>query len=134
MIGCLESVGGCAFPSDKAAGRSLFLAARPTRRSTEHRSESGHRIVVVTGWARSHERLPVPRGDKMTLYEVLPTIQSLRRAEKLRLIQLLAEDVARDDGIVFDVADKTVSIWSPHDSLQGAATLLRVLDEDRATS
>jgi hypothetical protein len=70
----------------------------------------------------------------MTLYEVLPTIQSLRRAEKLRLIQLLAEDVARDDGIVFDVADKTVSIWSPHDSLQGAATLLRVLDEDRATS
>ena len=63
MIGCLESVGGCAFPSDKAAGRSLFLAARPTRRSTEHRSESGHRIVVVTGWARSHERSLSPAGS-----------------------------------------------------------------------
>ncbi len=67
----------------------------------------------------------------MTLSEVLPTIQSLPRSDKLRLIQLLAADVARDDGIALDVADKTVPIWSPHDSFQGAATLLRVLDEDK---
>ena len=70
----------------------------------------------------------------MTLSEVLPTVQSLPRADKLRLIQLLAADVAHDDGIVLDVADKTVPIWSPHDSLQGAATLLRVLDEDKIAS
>ena len=66
----------------------------------------------------------------MTLSEILPTIRSLPRADKLRLIQLLAADVARDDGIVLDIADKSVPIWSPHDSLQGAATLLRFLDED----
>jgi len=70
----------------------------------------------------------------MTLSEVLPTIQSLPRADKLRLIQLLAADVARADGVALDVADKTIAIWSPHDSLQGAATLLRVLDEDKAAS
>ncbi|NKC13178.1 MAG: hypothetical protein GKR94_13545 [Gammaproteobacteria bacterium] len=70
----------------------------------------------------------------MTLYEMLPTIQSLPRIDKLRLIQLLAADVARDDGITLDVADKTMPIWSPHDSFQGAATLLRVLDEDEVAS
>jgi hypothetical protein len=67
----------------------------------------------------------------MTLSEMLPTIQSLPRADKLRLIQLLAADVARDEGIAFDVADKTIPIWSPHDSFQGAATLLSALDEDK---
>jgi hypothetical protein len=65
---------------------------------------------------------------------MLPTIQSLPRADKLRLIQLLAADVARDEGIALDVTDKTVPIWSPHDSFQGAATLLRVLDADKAAS
>jgi len=70
----------------------------------------------------------------MSLSEMLPTIQSLPRADKLRLIQLLAADVARDDGIALDVADNPIPIWSPHDSFQGAATLLRVLDEDRVAS
>lgn len=70
----------------------------------------------------------------MTLSEMLPTIQSLPRGDKLRLIQLLAADVARDDGITLDMADKTVPIWSPHDSFQGAATLLRVLDEAKVAS
>ena len=70
----------------------------------------------------------------MTLSEMLPTIQSLPRADKLRLIQLLAADVARDDGIALDLADKTFPIWSPHDSVQGAATLLRVLDEEKVAS
>lgn len=70
----------------------------------------------------------------MTLSELLPTIRSLPRSDKLHLIQLLAADVARDDGIALDVADKTVPIWSPHDSFQGAATLLRMLDDDKVAS
>jgi hypothetical protein len=70
----------------------------------------------------------------MTFSELLPSIQSLPRADKLRLIKLLAEDVAREDGIGLDVGGKTFPFWSPHDSLQGAATLLRVLDEDKVAS
>jgi hypothetical protein len=70
----------------------------------------------------------------MTLSEILPAIQSLPRADKLRLIQLLASDVARDEGVALDVANKTVPIWSPHDSFEGAATLLRVLDDDKVAS
>lgn len=68
----------------------------------------------------------------MTLTELLPTIHSLPRAEKLRLIQLLAADLAREDGIALDLADTTVPIWSPHGAFDGAATLLRVLDAEKA--
>ena len=70
----------------------------------------------------------------MTLSEILPTIQSLPRADKLRLIQILAADVARDEGVALDMADQTVPIWSPHDSFEGAATLLRVLDDDKVAT
>lgn len=70
----------------------------------------------------------------MTLSEILPTIQSLPRSDKLRLIELLAADVARDEGLALDIANKTVPIWSPHDSFVGAATLLRVLDDDKVAS
>ncbi len=70
----------------------------------------------------------------MTLSEMLPKIQSLPRADKLRLIQLLAADVARDEGIALDLADKTIPIWSPHESFQGAATLLNVLNDEKPAS
>jgi hypothetical protein len=70
----------------------------------------------------------------MSLSEILPTIQALPRADKLRLIQLLAADVAREDGISLDAGERTVAIWSPYDAFEGAATLLDLLDEDGAAS
>ncbi len=70
----------------------------------------------------------------MTLSEMMPTIQSLPRVDKLRLIQLLTTDVARDDDIAIDVAEKTVPNWSLHNSFRGAATLLHVLDENEFAS
>ena len=70
----------------------------------------------------------------MTLSELMPTIQSLPRSDKLRLIQLLAAEIAEEEGIAQDVVGKTVPIWSPHDSFQGAATLLRVLGDERDAS
>ncbi|MHC4398675.1 MAG: hypothetical protein ACYTG0_03250 [Planctomycetota bacterium] len=68
----------------------------------------------------------------MTLNELLPTLHALPRADKLRLIQVLAADVAREDGFALADPDKTYPVWSPHDAFDGAATLLRVLDEEKA--
>jgi len=68
----------------------------------------------------------------MPLTDLLPTIHSLPRADKLRLLQLLTADLAREEGIALDLADRAVPIWSPHDAFDGAATLLRVLDEEEA--
>jgi len=70
----------------------------------------------------------------MTLTELLPTIQSLPRADKFRLIQLLAADVAREEGITLALADKAVPLWSAYDAFDGAATLLNLLDQDEVAS
>jgi hypothetical protein len=63
----------------------------------------------------------------MTLPDILPAIQSLPVADKLRLIQVLASEVAREEGIAIDASQQVVPIWSQFDAASGAATLLRVL-------
>jgi hypothetical protein len=70
----------------------------------------------------------------MTLTELLPTIQSLPRADKLRLIQVLAADVACEEQVAANLADKTIPIWSPYEAFDGAATLLRLLNDERVAS
>ncbi len=68
----------------------------------------------------------------MPLDEILPSLHALPRSDKLRLIQFLAADVASEDGIAAADADTTYPVWSPHEAFDGAATLLRVLEEDKA--
>ena len=67
----------------------------------------------------------------MTLNELLPALHALPRVEKLRLIQVMAADVAREDDIGLPDAEKAYPIWSPYDAFEGAATLLRVLREEQ---
>ena len=67
----------------------------------------------------------------MTLTELLPALHGLPRAEKLRAIQLLAADVAREEGDAVGASEGTYPIWSPYDAFEGAATLMRVLDEEQ---
>jgi hypothetical protein len=67
----------------------------------------------------------------MTLNEVLSDLHALPRADKLRLIQLMAADVAREDAVGLTDTEKAYPIWSPYDAFDGAATLLRVLNEER---
>lgn len=68
----------------------------------------------------------------MTLAELLPALQQLPRGEKLRAIQFLAADVARE------VADAVIPegeypIWSPYEAFDGAAALIRALHEEEPT-
>ena len=55
----------------------------------------------------------------MTLNELLPSLQALPRAEKLHLIQMLAADVARDEGTTFSEAATAYPVWSPYDAFEG---------------
>jgi hypothetical protein len=68
----------------------------------------------------------------MTLNELLPSLHALPRADKLQLIQILAADVACSDSVAPADTGTTYSVWSPYQAFDGAATLLRVLDEDKA--
>jgi hypothetical protein len=66
----------------------------------------------------------------MTFTDILPAIQSLPLADKLRLIHVLADEVAREEGIALGASQGVVPIWSQFDAAEGAATLLRVLQEE----
>jgi hypothetical protein len=70
----------------------------------------------------------------MTLSELMTSIESLPRVEKLQLIQRLATDLARDEAILDGLEGKSVPIWSPYDSYEAAATLLQALHDDKAAS
>ena len=70
----------------------------------------------------------------MTLNEILPSLHALPRADKLRIIQLLTVDVASEDGITPVDMNTIYPVWSPHEAFDGAATLLRVLEQDNAAS
>lgn len=70
----------------------------------------------------------------MTLNELLPSLHALPRADKLRVIQLLAADIASEETVAGVKADTTYPVWSPHEAFEGAAALLRVLEQENAAS
>ena len=67
----------------------------------------------------------------MSLAEMLSEVRTLSRAEKLRLIQFLAQDLAQTEGEPLLQAGQTYEVWSPHDSYDAAAILLQALEAER---
>jgi hypothetical protein len=53
-------------------------------------------------------------------------------SEKIRAIPALAADVARENGEMFVPSEAPCPVWSPYDAFDGAATLMRLLEEDAA--
>jgi hypothetical protein len=65
------------------------------------------------------------------LAEVIPEAKSLSRVDKLRLIQILAEELAGDEGEGIK-AEQSYAVWSPDSAFQAADVMLRALaDEGR---
>ena len=70
----------------------------------------------------------------MSLTELLPTLHSLPRADKLRLMQFLVADLAQEEGIGWVETEGSYPIWTPYDAFDAAATLLNALEEERLTN
>ena len=68
----------------------------------------------------------------MTLNDLLPSVHALPRTDKLRLIQVLAADIASEEGLIANDPNVAYPVWSPHEAFDGAATLLRVLEQEKA--
>jgi hypothetical protein len=66
----------------------------------------------------------------MTYTEVLPTLRTLNHKDKIRVIQFLANEVAREEGITFEESENA-ELWSLHNSQEAAAGLRKLLDEDQ---
>lgn len=66
----------------------------------------------------------------MSLAEVLPEVRSLSRLDKIRLIQIIAQDLERDPACLIE-PDRSYPIESPDQAFAAAAVMLRTLEEDR---
>jgi hypothetical protein len=63
------------------------------------------------------------------LPELLPAIRSLTRADKLRVIELLAGDLAREENPPLLEAGASYPIWTPLFAEEAAAVLLKELEK-----
>jgi len=69
----------------------------------------------------------------MPLTDVLPDVRALSRGEKLRLIQLLAQELERDEAELIEPG-RSYPLWSPDRAFSAAASLLQALEADKAES
>lgn len=69
----------------------------------------------------------------MCLADILPNVQQLSRSEKLRLIQLLAEDLSRSEQSLLP-ANQSYPVWSPTQAFSAAETMLQMLKAEQGES
>lgn len=66
----------------------------------------------------------------MSLVEVLPEVQTLSRLDKIRLIQILAQELEQDEGGLIE-PNRSYPVWSPDRAFTAAAALLRALEDEK---
>ena len=66
----------------------------------------------------------------MSLAEVLPKVQSLSRLDKIRLIQVLAQELEQDESSLIEPG-QSYPVWSPDRAFTAAAVLLQVLADEK---
>lgn len=55
-------------------------------------------------------------------------LEKLNRAEKLRVVQMLVEQLAQEEELL---TSQEYEVWSPYDAPGAAAILMEMLEEDR---
>lgn len=67
----------------------------------------------------------------MTITELLPQLQALPRIEKLRAVQFLIGEIAREEVLHPFVPAADYPLWSPYDAADAALTLQNLLEQDK---
>lgn len=67
----------------------------------------------------------------MSLGELIPVLQALPRADKLRLLQFLVFELAQEEGVPPFDPELTYPIWTPYNAFEAADTLLRALETEK---
>jgi hypothetical protein len=70
-------------------------------------------------------------NDAMSFAELMPALQTLPRAEKLRVIQFLVTDLTREQGIDLLQEGASYPIWTPYEAHDAARILLQLLEQER---
>lgn len=66
----------------------------------------------------------------MELTELLPTLRQLDRSDRLRVMQFLVFELAKEEDALLNIGE-SYPVWSPYNSFEAARTLLTVLKEDQ---
>lgn len=69
----------------------------------------------------------------MTVADVLPTLKALNHKDKIRALQFLANEVAKEEEVFFEEG-KTYEIYSPYDSFEAAEQLKKLLEEKESAN
>jgi hypothetical protein len=69
--------------------------------------------------------------ETMSLVELVPALQALSRADKLRVIQLLAADLAREESSEPFSSGAFCPVWSPFDAFDAARILMQLLEQEQ---
>ena len=67
----------------------------------------------------------------MLLNELLPTLQTMSRTDKLRLLQFLVFELAQEENIEWLEPNVAYPIWTPYNAFEAADTLLKVLEAEK---
>ena len=66
----------------------------------------------------------------MSLAEVLPTLKTLNRSEKLRVVKIIIDEITSEEGAFFE-SGAEYEVWSPYDSYDAAQKLQQMLEENK---
>jgi hypothetical protein len=66
----------------------------------------------------------------MSLNDVFTDVQSLSRLDKIRLIQVLAHELERDEDSLIKPG-RAYPVWSPDRAFTAAAALLQALEDEK---
>jgi hypothetical protein len=67
----------------------------------------------------------------MTVTELLPTLKSLTHTDKIRAIQFLANEIAREEEIWFN-ENQEHEFYSQYESFEAAKVLMNLLEEEKS--
>lgn len=68
----------------------------------------------------------------MTVAELFPTLRCLTRADKLKVMQFLVAELAREEEPTLEPG-ATYSVWSPLNSHEAAHKLAQLLESEQPT-
>jgi len=66
----------------------------------------------------------------MSLAEVLPSLKTLNRSEKLRVVKILIDEITQEEESFFE-SGAEYEIWSPYDSYDAAEKLRQMMEENK---
>lgn len=67
----------------------------------------------------------------MSVVELLSTLQMLSRADKLKVMQFLVQELAAEEEALLLQSGAKYSVWSPYNSHDAAQKLADLLEEDK---